>query len=393
VTIRAHRDAAPGELVAIDLPPGEPWLDALADLWWRGVAVLPIDHRLSPAEKRAIVDAAAPSLLIDDGGATAFPDVGVTDPDGSAVVIATSGTGGRPKLAELSRRALEGAIERSNAAIEETVDTPWLAVLTPAHVGGLLVYLRHAIFNTPVAAHERFDPEALTTGGSVCASIVPAMAAQLADAGDASLDAVTLVIGGGPLDRDVRSALQLRGARVFQTYGMTETCGGIAYEGSPMPDVEVRIAPGDRVEVRSPTLFSGYRRDPRSTADAFNVDGWLRTGDLGSLDEDGRLTVYGRADDAIRTGGETVWPEEVEQALREHPKVTDAAVRGVPDARWGEQVAAWVVPRTIDDPPTLEELRDHCATTLARFKLPKELSLVAELPKTATGKVRRAELR
>jgi fatty-acyl-CoA synthase len=160
-----------------------------------------------------------------------------------------------------------------------------------------------------------------------------------------------------------------------------------------MPDVEVRIASGDRLEVRSPTLFSGYRRDPRSTADAFTVDGWLRTGDLGSLDEDGRLTVYGRADDAIRTGGETVWPEEVERALREHPKVADAAVRGVPDARWGEQVAAWVVPRTVDDPPTLEELREHCATTLARFKLPKELSLVAELPKTATGKVRRAELR
>jgi O-succinylbenzoic acid--CoA ligase len=236
VTIQAHRHAAPGELVAVDLPPGEAWLDVLADLWWRGVSVFPIDHRLARAEKRALIDRARPSLLIDQDGDTVFPDVGVTDPEASAVVVATSGTSGTPRLAELSRGALEGAIERSNAAIEVTVDEPWLAVLTPAHVGGLLVYLRHAIFSTAVAAHGGFDPAVFDARGPACSSIVPAMAARLATSAP-SLAGWTLVVGGGGLSFETRAALQLRGARVFHTYGLTETCGGVAYEGVPLPDV------------------------------------------------------------------------------------------------------------------------------------------------------------
>jgi len=392
VTIQGHRRAAPGELVAVDLPPGEHWLEILADLWWRGVSVLPLDHRLTPGEKRAQIDVARPSILIDSGGDTVFPDVGVTDPDAAAVVIATSGTGGRPRLVELSRSAIEGAIERANAAIEVTVEEPWLAVLTPAHVGGLLVYLRHAIFDTPVAAHEGFDPAALDGRGSACTSIVPTMAGRLAEAG-AALHGVTLVVGGGVLGFESRAALQLRGARVFQTYGLTETCGGIAYEGTPLPDVEVRTVEGGLVEVRSPTMFSGYRHDPAATTAVVTPDRWLRTHDLGSLDADGRLAVFGRADDAIRSGAETVWPEEVEAVLARHPKVADVAVTGRPDPEWGQHVAAWVVPRSIDDPPTLEELREHCREDLARFKAPRALSLEADLPRTVNGKLRRSALR
>ncbi len=391
MTIQGHRHAAPGELVAVDLPPGEAWLDVLSDLWWRGVSVFPVDHRLTPAEKSALIDLARPSLLIEPGGDTVFPDVGVADPEASAVVIATSGTSGRARLVELSRGAVEGAIERANAAIEVTVEEPWLAVLTPAHVGGLLIYLRHAIFSTPVAAHERFDPSALEGRGSACTSVVPAMAARLG-ASSTSLHGVTLVVGGGVLGFETRAALQLRGARVFQTYGLTETCGGIAYEGVPLPDVEVRTVEGGLVEVRGPTLFSGYRGDRAATAAAFDPGGWFRTHDLGSLDADGHLTVYGRADDAIRSGAETIWPEEVEAVLARHAKVADVAVAGRPDPEWGEHVAAWVVPRSIDDPPSLEELRDHCREDLARFKAPKELSLVTDLPRTANGKLRRTAL-
>lgn len=391
MTIQAHRHAAPGELVAVDLPPGEAWLDVLSDLWWRGVSVFPVDHRLAPAERRALIDLARPSLLIDLSGDTMFPDVGVTDPEASAVVIATSGTSGTPRLVELSRRAIEGAIERANAAIEVTVEEPWLAVLTPAHVGGLLVYLRHAIFSTPVAAHNRFDPAAFEGRGSACTSLVPTMAAHLARA-SRSLTGWTLVVGGGALPYETRVALQLRGARVFQTYGLTETCGGIAYEGTPLPEVEVRTVEGGRVEVRGPTLLSGYRGDPAGSAAAFDVEGWFRTQDLGSLDADGHLTVFGRADDAIRSGAETIWPEEVEAVLARHPKVADVAVAGRPDPEWGVHVAAWVVPRSIEEPPTLEELREFCREDLARFKAPKELRLVSDLPRTAGGKLRRGAL-
>lgn len=392
MTVQGHRRAAPGELVAVDLPPGEAWLDVLADLWWRGVSVFPIDHRLTVREKRTLIDIARPSVLVDPDGDTVFPDVGVTDPQSAAVVIATSGTSGPPKLAELSRSALEGAIERSNAAIEVTVDTAWLAVLTPAHVGGLLVYLRGAIFDTPVAAHERFDPRSLARQGVVCTSVVPTMMSKLV-ASDVGLDDVTIVVGAAALDRATRASAQLRGARVFQTYGMTETCGGAAYDGVPIADVEMRISTDGLIEVRGPTLFSGYRHDPQATTEAFTLDGWFRTRDLGSLDDDGLLTVHGRDDDAIRTGGETVWPDEVEAVLRSHPSIADVAVAGRPDPEWGHHVAAWVVPVSIDAPPSLETLRVYCREHLARFKVPKEITVVTTLPRTTTGKVRRHELR
>ena len=120
--------------------------------------------------------------------------------------------------------------------------------------------------------------------------------------------------------------------------------------------------------------------------------GWLRTGDAGTIDDDGRLHVTGRLDEAIRTGAETVWPGEVERAIASHPKVFEVAVAGRPHPEWGEQVVAYVVPRTIDDPPSLEELRDHASETIARHKTPRELVLLAELPRTPGGKVRRGAL-
>jgi acyl-CoA synthetase (AMP-forming)/AMP-acid ligase II len=138
--------------------------------------------------------------------------------------------------------------------------------------------------------------------------------------------------------------------------------------------------------------MEGYRNDPPATADAFTIDGWLRTGDLGRVDPDGTLVIEGRADDAIRSGGERIWPEEVETVLRRHPKVADAAIAGLPDPEWGEHVAAWVVPRRLDEPPSLEELRAFARERLAPFKAPRELFLVPDVPRTSTGKIRRRDL-
>jgi O-succinylbenzoic acid--CoA ligase len=189
----------------------------------------------------------------------------------------------------------------------------------------------------------------------------------------------------------VAGAARSRGARLVTTYGLTETCGGFAYDGIPLDGMQVRLDPEGGIEVAGSTLMEGYRLDPAATGAAFTTDGWLRTGDLGALDE-GRLVVHGRADHVIRTGSEKVWPEEVERVLREHPRVTDVAVAGRPDPEWGEHVVAFVVPATIDDPPTLEELRAFAAEALARFKLPRDLQLVPAIPRTATGKARRADL-
>jgi acyl-CoA synthetase (AMP-forming)/AMP-acid ligase II len=136
--------------------------------------------------------------------------------------------------------------------------------------------------------------------------------------------------------------------------------------------------------------MEGYLRDPQATAEAFTVDGWLRTRDAGELDADGSLTVLGRLDDAILTGGELVWPVEVEAVLRTHPKVADVLVVGRPHPEWGHQVTALVVATDPSASPTLEELREHARKELADFKLPRELEWVDRIPSTPGGKARRA---
>jgi acyl-CoA synthetase (AMP-forming)/AMP-acid ligase II len=134
--------------------------------------------------------------------------------------------------------------------------------------------------------------------------------------------------------------------------------------------------------------MEGYRRDPAATGAAFTLEGWIRTGDLGELDERG-LRVFGRRDEVIRTGGEQVWPQEVERRLSAHPKVRDVAVRGEPHPEWGAEVVAAVVPVSVEDPPTLEELRDWTRDELSSFKAPRRLELIAEVPRTRSGKIRR----
>jgi O-succinylbenzoic acid--CoA ligase len=173
------------------------------------------------------------------------------------------------------------------------------------------------------------------------------------------------------------------------TYGLTESGGGVVYDGRPLPDTQLRIGEGGRIELRGPTLMEGYLGDPQATAEAFTVDGWLRTRDAGVLGNDGSLTVLGRLDDAILTGGELVWPAEVEAVLRTHPKVADVVVLGRPHPDWGRQVTALVVPTDPADPPTLVELRDHARRDLADFKLPRAVEMVDRIPRTRSGKVRR----
>jgi len=143
-------------------------------------------------------------------------------------------------------------------------------------------------------------------------------------------------------------------------------------------------------ELRGPTLMRGYRFDPTATAAAFTEDGWLRPGDAGEIDREGRLHVVGRFDDLINTGGEKVWPDEVEAALRKHPGVRDVAAGGRLDPEWGQRVAVWVVPADPSDPPSLDELRAFVARTLPRHAAPRELTLAERLPRTASGKLRRA---
>lgn len=386
-----HRTGGPGELVAIDLPPGESWLEVVGDLWWRGVAFLPLDSRLTGAERRAILEAAQPTTVLERLGETAYPGRRVSPDVG--VVVATSGTGGTPRLAELSRSAVTEAVQGSAVALGADEATPWIACLTPAHVGGLLVFLRGAILGAPVIVHERFDPVQVAESalGGAFVSLVPSMVRRMLGA-DVPMEDLSLLVGGGALDAAIAESTRQRGARVVTTYGMTEVCGGVVYDGVPFGQTRVRLDPGGGIELRGPTLMDGYRGDPAGTGSAFTTDGWFRTGDLGGFADDGRLEVSGRADDLIRSGGEKIWPEEVERVLAEHPRVRDVAVRGRDHAEWGQEVVAYVVPAVVDEPPELEELRDFASERIARFKAPRALVLVPEIPRTSSGKVRRRDL-
>ena len=381
------------ELVVIDRPPGPGWVDTIRALWLEQVPFLPLDHRLTSREKRSIVERARPTSIRDEHDETFFANGAPVSP-GVAVVVATSGVGGEPKLAELHRVAVAVAVRTSAARLDATPAAPWICTLTPAHVGGLLVLLRAAILGSPVTVHERFDSERLVEDGEGAAfvSVVPAMVRRLLET-DRALHGLTLLVGGDAIDDETSGTATSRGARIVTTYGLTETCGGFAYDGILLDGTRARLDQGDAIEVSGPTLMEGYRLDGAATGAAFTSDGWLRTGDLGAIEDDGRLTVHGRADHVIRTGAEKVWPEEVERVLATHPKVADVAVGGRPDAEWGAHVAAFVVPRRVDDPPSLEELRDHAADRLVRFKLPRELQLVPAIPRTATGKVRRTAVR
>jgi O-succinylbenzoic acid--CoA ligase len=382
---------ATDELVVIDLPPGPAWVEVVTRLWLEEVPFLPLDHRLTERERRAIVERARPHFVHDAGGETLLADAVPVTP-GVAIVMPTSGAAGEPKLVELHRVAVVVAVTRSAKRLGATPGAPWICPLTPAHIGGLLVLLRAAILGAPVTVHERFDPARLVHDGegAAFASVVPVMVRRLVEA-DLGLHGLTLLVGGDGLDDETAAAARSRGANLVTTYGLTETCGGFTYDGMPLDGSDVRIADGG-IEVTGSTLMEGYRLDPAATGAAFTTDGWLRTGDLGSLHDDGRLTVHGRADDVISTGAEKVWPGEVERVLGADPRVADVAVAGRPDPEWGAHVCAFVVPAAIEDPPSLEELRDRAADRLARFKLPRELRLVPAIPRTSSGKVRRGEL-
>jgi O-succinylbenzoic acid--CoA ligase len=374
-------------------------LEILAAHAHSGASFMPIDVRLSDREQERLIDLARPSVVVRPDEETILADAAPVDPERAWAIVATSGTGGAPRLAQLSRPALGAAVAGSLDALDASAYDPWVACLSPAHIGGLLVLLRGAFTGSRVTILDRFEPGSLLAEAPEGAhvSLVPTMLERLVRGGGDLTRLGTLLIGGAAVDPELREAAEVLGGRIIATYGSTESGGGVVYDGRVFVGSQMRIAadrpdvPGG-IELLGPTIMDGYRADPAATAAAFTPDGWLRTGDIGRLDAAGRLTVRGRADDAIRTGAETVWPDEVEAVLRTHPEVADVAVAGRPDPEWGEHVTAWVVPASPRDPPSLEQLREHCRDDLARFKAPRDLRIVTALPRTVSGKVRRADL-
>lgn len=358
-------------LVALDLPAGPGFVAAVADAWDAGDAVFPVDRRLPAPERARMLDAVRPThvqtpdgLSVWEGGAPAEP--------GDAVVIATSGTTGAPKAAVLTVDALTAATVVTATALSITGEDRWLLCLPPAHIGGFGVVARSLLGGLPLDALDGFDADAVESAGregATLVSLVPAVLGLL----DPQVFRVILLGGSAMPDE--------RPANSIATYGMTETAGGIVYDGLPLDGVDLKLDSSGQVLLRSPTLLRGYRTD----SSPLDAEGFFPTGDLGSLDG-GVLSIEGRMDDVIVTGGQKVWPERVEAVLRLHPDVDDVRVVGRPDPTWGHLVVAQIVASA---PPSLDTLRGLVGDELPRYMAPRGLEVVAAIPRTALGKIRR----
>lgn len=375
-----------GDVVAVALPPGEAWVEIVAAAWASEAALLPLDHRLPEAAVRELLARAEPTMLLSDEGLRRMPGGRPADP-ATALVIPTSGSSGRPRLVELSRAAVEAAVSASLRALDAGAGEGWVSCLPLAHIGGLLVLLRGLL--GPTSLLFRGSGELEPVAGFPFVSVVPTQLVRALDAGVELGGYRAMLVGGGGMDATLRSRLAAAKAPCVTTYGLTQSCGGVVYDGTPLPGVLVRIGEGGEIQLGGPTLLRGYRD---GTAAGLTQDGWLPTGDAGVLDAGGRLQVHGRLDDVIVSGGENVWPGEVEAALRRHPAVADCAVFGRPDPSWGERVVAAVIPIDHAVPPTLEALRDHVGALLGRHQAPRELVIVKSLPRTALGKLSRGAL-
>jgi O-succinylbenzoic acid--CoA ligase len=270
------------------------------------------------------------------------------------------------------------------------------------HIAGVQVLVRSLLSDTvPVEldVSNGFDidelPSAVKELGSgrrytalVATQLAKALTDPAAAAALAELDAV--LIGGGPAPRPILDAAASAGITVVRTYGMSETAGGCVYDGVPLDGVRLRLETDGRIVIGGPTLANGYRNPP--DPDPFAERGWFRTDDIGAVDDSGVLSVLGRADEAISTGGLTVLPQPVEAALRTHPAVADCAVFGLADERLGQRVAAAIVVADGHARPSLETLRAHVRHTLDRTAAPRELHIVDALPMRGIGKVDRQAL-
>ena len=362
-------------LVAVPLG-GPGFVEVLQRLWDEGAAVFPLDRRYPPPVREAVLARVRPTEIWDERGRRPLPG-GEPAADGDAVVLATSGTTAAPKGVVLTHDALRQAARLTSAAAATDPDRDvWLCCSPVAHAGGLGVVNRALRTGTALVVQARFDAPAIAASGATLTALVPTMLRRIDPA------AFRLIVLGGMAIPDDRPA------NTVATYGLTETMGGVVYDRRPLPGVEVRIGEAGVVELRSPTSLRCYRTED-GEHDPKLEGGWLRTGDVGDVGPDGLLVVHGRADDVILTGGEKVWPEAVEAILRRLPGVADVAVIGRPDPAWGQRVVAVVEPSAAAPPPTLDAARAAVKDRLPPWCAPRDLELVAALPRTRSGKVRR----
>ncbi len=385
--------AQPGEPVALEIDDPFGFALALHTCLLHGSPAVPIDLRLSE-EERAVRRHGVDTVLRDwpeEGSSTPGWASGPFGGDGSvATIMHTSGTTSEPKRVELTFGNWMAGALGSAVALGLDLRERWLCTMPLTHVGGLSILIRSAIYATTAVLHQRFDTEAVLAElmdpdrRITMVSLVPTMLARLLDAGLSRPPTLRwALVGGGPTAPALLERARGAGVPVAPTYGLTESCSQLFTFGHALQGVDMMLAgPEKEIWVRGPMVAPG----------AVDEHGWLHTGDLGRTDDRGRLEIVGRRSNTIITGGENVAPEEVEAVLLAHPSVADAAVVGRADAEWGEAVVALIVPRDARSPDP-DELRAFGRRRLAAFKVPKIFEIVESLPRTASGKLLRREIR
>jgi O-succinylbenzoic acid--CoA ligase len=326
-----------------------------------------------------------------------LPLLGEHDMDAPCCLILTSGSSGAPEPIGLTYgNFLWSAVGSSfNIGVEPT--DRWLCCLPLSHVSGLNIVMRSVIYGTAAVLHDDFDVDrvaaALEADDISVVSLVTTMLTRLLEAGADLAGPRTILVGGGPVPEDPLEEAIGRGATVVQTYGLTEACSQVTtlapYEarrklgsaGRPLLTTHLRIQDGE-ILVQGPTVAPG----------SVDADGWLHTGDLGRIDDEGFLYVEDRMDDLIVSGGENVYPAEVEAVIADHPAVREAGVFARTSSKWGQEVVAAVALRA-GASVTSAELDALLRERLAAHKRPKAYVFMEELPRTPSGKLLRRELR
>ncbi len=342
----------------------------------------------------------------------------------------TSGTTGRPKGAVLTHRAVTAQLAQIQLMFPAKAGDVFLVVAPLYHAAAAITVFSGMTGGASFIIHSDFDPtavvRALSEEGVARVTLVPAMIQacllMVPDVAERSYDSLECITyGASPIAEQVlRRALEVFGCDFAQGYGMTETTAVLTYlepedhrralagqsglllsAGRPLPGTRIKIVDAEDREVprgeigqiigKGPQLMQGYWNLPEATAEAL-ADGWMHTGDAGLIDEDGYLFIQDRVKDMIVSGGENVYPREVEDVLFQHPAVGDAAVIGVPDDKWGEAVKAIVVPKA-GESPSAEDIMNFCSGRLAGYKRPRSVDFIDQLPRNPSGKVLKKDLR
>jgi len=362
-------------LLALDFELGADLERAIRETVDASVAFCVLDRRTSPRRRLEELARLGASAVRNIDGVTAVSG-GTPVDDEIGLVMLTSGSSGEPKAVELTWDALRASAQLTQATLR--IDRPpiWFPCLPANHIGGLAVLLRAVLSDAQLLWG---DIDNIGAGASRGATHVSVVRAQLAR-NDMSGYYKVLLGGAKP-----PSALP---DNVSTTWGMTETGSGVVYDGTPLPSVDVSSVDG-QLCVRTPTLFRSYRSEPRPTIlGPDGRDDWFPTGDAGGV-TNGIVAVRGRLGFLINTGGEKLWPEDLETALATIKGVRDVAVTSIDDPEWGQRVVALIV---TDGSRVDESVRAVAEERIGPWAKPKDIRYVVAIPRTVNGKLRRADL-